>query len=143
MLKKRQSAMSCDPIQRRSALQAMAAASVCLVGANAAWPLTKWGYARPSFVAAALASLRDRASAREVGSAYLAAHPGQGRPQIVAALREALGIPAAAPVFGRRAMAFKIDRARSDDFGAGRVIELDGWILSRTEAQLCALAALA
>jgi hypothetical protein len=34
-------------------------------------------------------------------------------------------------------------RARnSEDFAAGRVVRLDGWVLAATEARLCALAAL-
>jgi hypothetical protein len=34
-------------------------------------------------------------------------------------------------------------QAVSDDFGNDRIIEVDGWILSATEVELCALAAVA
>ena len=39
-------------------------------------------------------------------------------------------------------IARRLRRAETDDFAAGRVVELSGWVLSRSEARLCALAAL-
>lgn len=37
----------------------------------------------------------------------------------------------------------RLGRQVRDDFAAGRVVDIDGWILSRTEARIAALAALA
>jgi hypothetical protein len=36
-----------------------------------------------------------------------------------------------------------VDRLVRNDFAQGRIVRVDGWILSLTEARLCALAALA
>ena len=35
-----------------------------------------------------------------------------------------------------------VERRVADDFEAGRVVVVDGWVLSRTEAALCAAVAL-
>jgi hypothetical protein len=39
-------------------------------------------------------------------------------------------------------IAGRLRQAEADDFAAQRVVELSGWVLSRSEARLCALAAL-
>jgi hypothetical protein len=68
--------------------------------------------------------LANSKAARAIGATYLRAYPndtladacavaGCPRPQIAARVR--------------------------DDFAAGRVVMLDGWMLSVTEARLCAL----
>ncbi|WP_138473161.1 hypothetical protein [Poseidonocella sp. HB161398] len=69
-----------------------------------------------------------------IGQAVLAA--GQAEPD-AAALRRSLGlaagqVPQAGPDWAG---------AIAADFTAGRVALVEGWVLSRTEAQLCALAA--
>jgi hypothetical protein len=81
----------------------------------------------------------DRADAvRAIGEAYLQQiGRGQDRESVLAAARGALDV---------------IDRSRDqpgairglvravrDDFERGRAVQVDGWILSRTEAELCAL----
>ncbi len=72
-----------------------------------------------------------------VGRFYFAAQPGVKAtdlvPQVLAEL------PLGGPVEGIR-QAFR--QKLVDDFEAGRTIRLDGWYLSETEAQLCALVAL-
>lgn len=87
---------------------------------------------RRGLLAAALASL---------------AAPGEASPLFrnldsalaVGRLRLAQGpLDPALPPLGRAAAGARI-RA---DFAAGRVLRLDGWVLSRTEAELCARAAL-
>jgi hypothetical protein len=85
-------------------------------------------------------SLRElivhRESAARLGRAYLAATPGEADPSRLATL--ILGAPAVPE--GREA-ARVASRIRAD-FDAGRVVTVDGWIVSTTEARLCALCAI-
>jgi hypothetical protein len=85
------------------------------------------------------ALFRDRASARAIGRSYLAiaASPEE---QSVAGLLRAL-FPAA--VGDARALETHVAAAVREDFATGRVVTIGGWMLCRTEARLCALAALA
>jgi hypothetical protein len=69
--------------------------------------------------------LANRAAARAIGAAYLRAYPGD----TLADARAAAGLPRAQIALRVRA-----------DFAAGRVVMLDGWMLSATEVRLCALA---
>ena len=71
-----------------------------------------------------------------VGAAYLRMHPEErnGDALVAALLGDAAGVPAdATPIVA--------ERIRSD-FERGRVVDLHGWRLSRTECRLAALAAL-
>lgn len=83
--------------------------------------------------------LGDQADAvRAVGEAYLR-HLGRDstRESIAAAARGALDA-----IDGERDQAGAIRRlvrAVRDDFARGRTVQLEGWILSRTEAEICAL----
>jgi hypothetical protein len=96
-------------------------------------------------VSAQLAAvLRSRTSAVVIGEAYLAAYPGERdaahlgnliaadvdtRPLLESLAPEQLGAVIGAIV--------------QRDFALGRTVEIDGWLLARTEARLCALTALA
>jgi hypothetical protein len=64
----------------------------------------------------------DRESARRIGAAYVAAYPAEGSRSHLLACR-------------------RIDVARRADFGAGRVVRVNGWVLAETEARACALVA--
>ena len=71
-----------------------------------------------------------------VGDAYLRMHPEErsGDALVAALLGDAAGVPAdATPIVA--------ERIRSD-FERGRVVDMHGWRLSRTECRLAALAAL-
>jgi hypothetical protein len=82
-------------------------------------------------------ALGSPASARVIGAAYLARHPAErDRSRLLKELD--LG---AAGCDGARIRALVADRRR-EDFASGRCVEVNGWILSRTEVRLCALAAL-
>lgn len=74
--------------------------------------------------------LPHRASARTIGLAYLAVAPGESSAE---QLRERLGSLADAARIAEQVRA---------DFAAGRVVVIDGWTLSLTEARACALVAL-
>lgn len=73
-----------------------------------------------------------RASAQRLGRAYLRCCPEEAEPGV---LRRRLGLDRAAP-----AQDWSV--AMAADFKAGRTVLVDGWVLSRTEARLCALALL-
>jgi hypothetical protein len=80
----------------------------------------------------------DLASARAVGKAYLAAvKPAE---QMPAELWRAIlaAHPLGRPPATRQQVASWVRR----DFADAAMVSLDGWLLSRTEARLCALAAL-
>lgn len=72
-----------------------------------------------------------------VGNMYLEQHPEEHN-------RKLLGRILAERFRSQRA--FHIEKAIRDliheDFDLGQVVELEGWMVSRTEARLCALAAL-
>jgi hypothetical protein len=81
-----------------------------------------------------LAVLDDREAAARIGRARLAAAPDEGDLDgVLRLLNVPEGVDAARTLEARR-------RA---DFRDGRTVRVDGWVLSRTEACLCVLAALA
>jgi len=79
---------------------------------------------------------RDPAAARAVGRAYLAADPAarSGAERIGRVLTRAW---AAGPGRARRTLAAELRRSWRED----EVVVVDGWVLARAEADLCALAA--
>ena len=87
------------------------------------------------------AGFADRDAARAVGDRYLAAHPDEDELSVVRALR------ASDPAWSRvrtpanvRRLARRLSRR---DYAAGRIVAVDGWYLSETEARICALATFA
>lgn len=92
-----------------------------------------------------IAALRRRESAAVIGTTFLRQHPAEADPghlsaTITADLRaRGCDPPRAGQSRVRRAIA---EQMRAD-FARGRVIDVDGWVLSATEARLCGLAALA
>ena len=85
----------------------------------------------------------DRASAvRAIGEAYLRQlGRDPNRESILAAARGTLeSIDRARD---ERSAIQTLVRAVREDFERGRTVQLDGWILSRTEAEICALTLLA
>jgi hypothetical protein len=91
-----------------------------------------------------LAALLDDEGARAVGREYLRAFPAEASREALAA-RVVEQLPG-----GARALVTASDgrlrelllSAAAADFGDLRTVELQGWVLARTEARLCALAAL-
>jgi hypothetical protein len=65
-----------------------------------------------------------------VGARYVRDHPEEAG--AARALAGAWG--AREPALARR----ELQRAGAQDFALGRVVRVDGWVLSRTEARLCA-----
>lgn len=87
-----------------------------------------------------LAVLSDPAGARDIGRAYLQQVPSEanGR-QLVSLIAERYPRGMAAQVHVDEVREYLSNLAR-EDFAHGRTVELNGWVLSRTEARLCALA---
>ncbi len=87
------------------------------------------------------ALLRGGDGVGRIGVAYLAVTPEEGD---VEALVRALAPPGSelARASSRRARRAALLDAVRHDFAAGRVVELDGWRIARTEGRVCALWAL-
>lgn len=87
------------------------------------------------------ALLPDPAAARRLGRLYVRQAPAEDHPVFLARLTVAsLGvqdadISAVDSVSLRR----RLDARVRGDFASGTTVQLDGWVLSRTEARLCAL----
>jgi hypothetical protein len=131
--------LSDRPITRKRLLAAAGGLALPL----ALGPLRPWTALVEVSPAGRLAGLlADRKSAAAVGKAYLAATPSEARQSmLVSRLTASLGSGAGSAGDDelRRLLAMQIDR----DFEEERVATLDGWIVSVTEARLCALCALA
>ena len=89
----------------------------------------------------------DMAAAGRFGQSYLTAHPVERDfQQLADSVLGSLRLPTTAEAVDSNPKPVLIARARQvviDDYVAGRVVEIDGWVLSITEARLYALAALA
>jgi hypothetical protein len=80
--------------------------------------------------------------ARRIGRVYLSAHPDEADEPALVRLLEAMpgwdrALEASPARLGELARS-----ALARDFERGLTVTVDGWILSRTEARLCALVAL-
>ncbi|HXR19681.1 MAG TPA: hypothetical protein VN757_07095 [Steroidobacteraceae bacterium] len=98
--------------------------------------------ATPDELAARLRTLLyDRAAARRLGRLYVRQVPAEDDPRILArltvALPEAQQVDAIA--LDRTSLRHRLDARVRGDFASGTTVQLDGWVLSRTEARLCAL----
>ena len=116
-------------MDRRSVL----AGALALLGATAA-PDRSWpkGAATVAETAARLG-----ADAAEVGRRYLESNGSEANCELLADLVAANLDRDAGEAPEQMAM------AASEDFRCGRVVTVDGWLLSRTEARICAIAYLA
>lgn len=128
-------------MRRRTFLLAAAASGLSLAWRSlGSWPLSQTQLSGSE----RLAALLDDESARVVGREYLRAFPAEASRGVLTA-RVAEQLPG-----GSRVLATASDgglrelllRATAADFGDLRTVELRGWVLARTEARLCALAAL-
>ncbi len=86
--------------------------------------------------------LSNRISVIRVGAAYLGTAPEAADPSIVIGRMRRHGdalvraLETGSPGEVRRLVA----RDVREDFAQGRIVKVDGWLLSQTEARLCALA---
>jgi hypothetical protein len=83
----------------------------------------------------------DPLRARVLGYSYRAQFPEEDHPGVLTGLIRAsltLGNTGAAPP-NRDALLSVLDARVRAEFGAGKIVRIDGWVLARTEARLCAL----
>jgi hypothetical protein len=130
--------MSGSDIARRRFL-----ATTLAAGGLTFWPGTG-APARPQGVADILARLfRVRESAALLGQAYLRQHPEEADKAILERLVAAqLGDLREAEAAGKTALKRSFERAKGRDFERGAVVQLGGFMMSRTELRACALVAL-
>lgn len=86
----------------------------------------------------------NTASATAVGRAYLAAYPAQASVEVLTG-RVMEGLTAVYPhwpTFTKTNLQAALRAQIRQDFAAERIVKLQGWLVSLTEAQLCGLAAL-
>jgi hypothetical protein len=128
-------------IDRRDAVRALGLAGLSLALVPAGYALKTGGSGGQSMAAWLRSMIADLQSARRVGQAYLATTPEEAdRDRLLAQL-----YPRLEPGADRSAAAWResyMARCRQD-FAEGRTVRIDGWVLSQTEARLCALATLA
>lgn len=86
--------------------------------------------------------LSDLGGARAIGRRYLALAPQEAAPGLLARCLDAETGAGACGEAGPERLRRALDEQRRRDFAAGDTVVIDGWILARTEARLCALAAL-
>jgi hypothetical protein len=100
--------------------------------------------ARPDRAERLLTALGRPESAAVVGRRYLAAHPQEAdRASLAAQLDADLRCQDCDPLQADRpALRAGLSRQIRIDFARSRVVRVEGWVLSVTEARLCALAAL-
>jgi hypothetical protein len=128
-------------IRRRTFLLAAAG-----LGASVAWrfgpsPFRGASLSRSERLASLL---KDVEGARGVGRDYMRQVPGEASPGVLTArVAERLpgGLGTIDTASGDRLRELLLSAA-SEDFRDLRTMELDGWVLAKTEARLCALAAL-
>jgi len=128
-------------IDRRDAVRALGLAGLSLALLPAGYAALKAGGSGSQPLTAWLKSMiADLQSARRVGQAYLATTPADAdRDRLLAEV-----YPRLEPGADRSAAAWRESYTAQCrlDFAEGRTVRIDGWVLSRTEARLCALAAL-
>jgi len=100
-------------------------------------PLTGCAGGRDMTAADLAAWLPHEEAVVRLGREYLGSHPGETEP---AALLKLL-VPAAARLDDAAARERMLEQVRAD-YAEGRTLILSGWVLSVSEARLCALAAL-
>lgn len=89
------------------------------------------------------AVFKNRAGARVIGGAYLAQHSEEDIDRLVSSLMASSDAMAGAVREGDDRVLKNVIRERiRNDFATRRTVNVDGWVLARTEARLCALNAL-
>ncbi len=80
--------------------------------------------------------LGDRLGAREIGRRFLAAEPAEADGSVRWAAQI---LRNSAP--GSASLRAAVRTSRERDFRLGNIVVIDGWVLARSEARLCAIAA--
>jgi hypothetical protein len=126
--------------QRRQVLGGLSVAAVGM----ACWPRVADARFENTLAERLVGVFREPARAARVGRVYLAAHPEAGNvdwltADLVGDLRQRGCAPERSSCASLRTA---LSRQVHEDFTGGRVVQVDGWFLSATEAKLCGMAAL-
>lgn len=125
-----------DATRRRLLITAVGLAASAALGPRAIGQILEHLVSSDSVARSLRELIAHRESAARFGRAYLAATPGEtDADQLVSLI---LGRTAVPP--GREAM--RVATRIQADFDGNRVVTVDGWIVSTTEARLCALCAI-
>ena len=83
----------------------------------------------------------DPRRARILSYSYRAQFPAEDHPGVLTELiRASLGLAdSCAAALDRDRLLSVLDAQVRSEFGAGNIVQVDGWVLARTEARLCAL----
>lgn len=86
----------------------------------------------------------DLQAARAVGKAYLRDIPQESNASILTdmILKSGTALMQRLDVLSEKNLIAKLRSTITEDFISGNTIQVDGWVLSRTEARLCALCTL-
>ncbi len=109
------------------------------------WAMPAWRGRQSNLSVRLAALLRHRESARAVGLEYLRQYPREADGRVLCALLSSVVVAGCAHLSSvsddtlRETLALRVHQ----DFETEDVVNLRGWILSRTEARLCALTVLA
>lgn len=129
-------------MRRRLVVRGIPAFAACIAAVRAvpAWarPTVNFDYL---LIEAAEVSIRDQEAAAAVWQAFHRAYPHQEKSDVLRALRRTLQeLEEQHGHYKLSLILTSLKRAIRSDFAEGRVLELNGWILSPTEVRLCALA---
>jgi len=115
--------------------------SVTALTSHPVWGALAGRPAFPTLGARLEEALPNAASARALGNAYLAGHPEEANAAALARQVAALLAPYARQTASGQELSDALARLRIYDFRRGDVVDLDGWVLSRSEVTVCALIA--
>jgi len=115
--------------------------SIGALVSHPAWGVLAGRPVVPALSARLEAALPNVASARALGEIYLARHPGKVDAAALTRQVAALLAPYARPSAEGPELADAFARLRAADFRRGDVVDLDGWVMSRSEVAVCALIA--
>lgn len=131
------------PVTRRKLLQ-WSAVLCCLAFAPRSWRRVAAKDPVEQEIARRIAGLFDHpGSAREIGKEYLRLAPSEN--DVAVLIRNVIpdsGRMRSLSTAGRESLRRHIATASREDFQQGRMISVNGWMLSQTELRLCAIVAL-
>lgn len=127
-------------VSRRRLLAVIGAAGIFLA---AGWRTRGLAAVPDAEVARLVGLFKHRGSARAIGRVYLAARPEEADARrLVDLIGRADDDPPLLDAANDTELRAWIRQRQARDFATGRIVKLDGWLLSATEVRICALAAL-
>lgn len=129
------------PLLRRHFLS-LVGLSITALASHPVWGALAGKPAIPALARRLQDALPNAASARALGNACLARHPEEADAAALARQVTALLAPYARPAASGRELADALSRLRVSEFQRGDVVDLDGWVLARSEVTVCALVAM-